>query len=165
MHDAATAGGFSIGGMISDSEAMEAALAEARSAAEAGEVPIGAVVVREGEIVARGQNRVLRDNDPTAHAEIVSLREAARILGNYRLNGCTLFVTLEPCAMCAGAMIHARIDRLVLAAADPKAGACGSVLSVLNHPQLNHKMSVEQGILAEESGELLRSFFRERRSG
>jgi tRNA(adenine34) deaminase len=151
--------------MISDSEAMEAALAEARSAAEAGEVPIGAVVVREGEIVARAQNRVLRDNDPTAHAEIVSLREAARILGNYRLNGCTLFVTLEPCAMCAGAMIHARIDRLVLAAADPKAGACGSVLSVLNHPQLNHKMSVEQGILAEESGELLRSFFRERRSG
>ena len=150
--------------MISDSEAMEAALAEARSAAEAGEVPIGAVVVREGEIVARAQNRVLRDNDPTAHAEIVSLREAARILGNYRLNGCTLFVTLEPCAMCAGAMIHARIDRLVLAAADPKAGACGSVLSVLNHPQLNHKMSVEQGILAEESGELLRSFFRERRS-
>ncbi len=151
--------------MISDSEAMEAALAEASSAAEAGEVPIGAVVVREGEIVARAQNRVLRDNDPTAHAEIVSLREAARILGNYRLNGCTLFVTLEPCAMCAGAMIHARIDRLVLAAADPKAGACGSVLSVLNHPQLNHKMSVEQGILAEESGELLRSFFRERRSG
>jgi tRNA(adenine34) deaminase len=151
--------------MISDSEAMEAALAEARSAAEAGEVPIGTVVVREGEIVARAQNRVLRDNDPTAHAEIVSLREAARILGNYRLNGCTLFVTLEPCAMCAGAMIHARIDRLVLAAADPKAGACGSVLSVLNHPQLNHKMSVEQGILAEESGELLRSFFRERRSG
>lgn len=150
--------------MISDSEAMEAALAEASSAAEAGEVPIGAVVVRDGEIVARGQNRVLRDNDPTAHAEIVSLREAARILGNYRLNGCTLFVTLEPCAMCAGAMIHARIDRLVLAAADPKAGACGSVLSVLNHPQLNHKMSVEQGILAEESGELLRSFFRERRS-
>ncbi|MGA2730334.1 MAG: tRNA adenosine(34) deaminase TadA [Terracidiphilus sp.] len=123
--------------MISDSEAMEAALAEARSAAEAGEVPIGAVVVREGEIVARAQNRVLRDNDPTAHAEIVSLREAARILGNYRLNGCTLFVTLEPCAMCAGAMIHARIDRLVLAAADPKAGACGSVLSVLNHPPRN----------------------------
>jgi tRNA(adenine34) deaminase len=150
--------------MISDSEAMEAALAEARSAAEAGEVPIGAVVVREGEIVARGQNRVLRDNDPTAHAEIVSMREAARILGNYRLTGCSLFVTLEPCAMCAGAMIHARIERLVLAAADPKAGACGSVLSVMNHPQLNHKMQVEQGIMADEAGELLRSFFRERRS-
>jgi tRNA(adenine34) deaminase len=149
---------------MTDQEAMEAALAEARCAVEAGEVPIGAVVGREGEIVARGQNRVVRDNDPTAHAEIVAMREAARILGNFRLNDCSLFVTLEPCAMCAGAMIHARIDRLVFAAADPKAGACGSVLSVLNHPQLNHKMRVEQGILAEESGELLRSFFRERRS-
>jgi len=142
---------------------MEAALAEARAAGEAGEVPIGAVIVLEGQVIARGQNRVLRDNDPTAHAEIVALREAATILGNYRLSGCSLFVTLEPCAMCAGAMIHARLDGLVFAAADPKAGACGSVLSVLNHPQLNHKMAVEQGILAEESGELLRSFFRERR--
>ena len=149
--------------MISDLEAMEAALAEARAAGEAGEVPIGAVIVLEGQVIARGQNRVLRDNDPTAHAEIVALREAATILGNYRLSGCSLFVTLEPCAMCAGAMIHARLDGLVFAAADPKAGACGSVLSVLNHPQLNHKMAVEQGILAEESGELLRSFFRERR--
>jgi tRNA(adenine34) deaminase len=149
--------------MTSDSKAMEAALAEARSAAESGEVPIGAVVVRQGEIVARGQNRVLRDNDPTAHAEIVSIREAARILANYRLNGCSLFVTLEPCAMCAGAVIHARLDRVVFAAADPKTGACGSVLAVLNHPQLNHKMSVEQGILADEAGELLRNFFHERR--
>jgi len=150
--------------MISDSKAMEAALAEARFAAEAGEVPIGAVVVREGEFITRGQNRVLRDNDPTAHAEIVSIREAARILANYRLNGCSLFVTLEPCAMCAGAVIHARLDRVVFAAADPKTGACGSVLSVLNHPQLNHKMQVEQGIMADEAGELLRRFFRERRS-
>ena len=149
--------------MISDLEAMETALAEAHAAAEAGEVPIGAVVVHDSEIIARGQNRVLRDNDPTAHAEIVALREAARILGNYRLNGCSLFVTLEPCAMCAGAMIHARLDRLVFAAADPKAGACGSVLAVLNHPQLNHQMQVGQGILAEEAGELLRGFFRERR--
>lgn len=149
--------------MISDREAMEFALAEARAAAEAGEVPIGAVVVRDGEIVARGQNRVLRDNDPTAHAEMVALREAARVVGNYRLNGCTLYVTLEPCAMCAGAMIHARIDRLVNAAADPKAGACGSVLGVVNHPRLNHLMDVEQGMLAEEAGELLRGFFRERR--
>ena len=107
---------------------MQAALAEARLAGEAGEVPIGAVVVHEGEIIARGQNRVLRDVDPTAHAEIVALRAAAAALGNYRLTGCTLYVTLEPCAMCAGAMIHARIDRLVFAAADPKAGACGSVL-------------------------------------
>ncbi len=149
--------------MISDGEAMEAALAEARLGAEAGEVPIGAVMIHDGGIIAHGQNRVLRDNDPTAHAEIVALRGAAKALGNYRLNGCTLYVTLEPCAMCAGAMIHARLDRLVFAAADPKAGAAGSVLSVMNHPQLNHQMIVEQGILAEEAGELLRNFFRERR--
>jgi tRNA(adenine34) deaminase len=150
--------------MIAEREAMEAALAEARLAAEAGEVPIGAVVAREDAIIARGQNRALRDNDPTAHAEIVALRAAAVALGNYRLNGCTLYVTLEPCAMCAGALIHARLDKLVFAAADPKAGACGSVLSVLNHPQLNHQMQLEQGILADEAAELLRSFFRERRS-
>jgi len=149
--------------MVSDQEAMEAALAQARSAGEAGEVPIGAVVVAGNYIVGLGQNRVLRDYDPTAHAEIVALREAAACLGNYRLAGCSLFVTLEPCAMCAGAMIHARLDRLVFAASDPKAGACGSVLSVLNHPQLNHKMAVEQGILADEAGDLLRAFFRERR--
>jgi tRNA(adenine34) deaminase len=149
--------------MIDDREAMQAALDQARLAGEAGEVPIGAVVVRNGEIIARGQNRVLRDVDPTAHAEIVALRAAAAVVANYRLLGCSLYVTLEPCAMCAGAMIHARLDRLVFAAADPKAGAAGSVLSVLNHPQLNHQMIVEQGILAEESAELLRSFFRERR--
>src|ERR1700691_3287044 len=142
---------------------METALAEARLAADAGEVPIGAVVVRDGAVLAGGQNRVLRDRDPTAHAEIVALRAAAQAFGNYRLNGCTLFVTLEPCAMCAGAMIHARIDRLVFAAVDPKAGAAGSVLEVLNHPQLNHEMVVEQGILAEEAGERLRGFFRDRR--
>jgi tRNA(adenine34) deaminase len=149
--------------MIDDQEAMQAALAEARLSAEAGEVPIGAVVVSEGEIVARGQNRVLRDLDPTAHAEIVALRAAAAALDNYRLPGCTLYVTLEPCAMCAGAMIHARLARLVFAAADPKAGAAGSVLAVINHPQLNHQMDVAQGILANEASELLRSFFRERR--
>jgi tRNA(adenine34) deaminase len=149
--------------MIDDLEAMQAALDEARLAGEAGEVPIGAVVVCEGEIVARGQNRMLRDLDPTAHAEIVAMRAAAAAVGNYRLLDCTLYVTLEPCAMCAGAMIHARLDRLVFAAADPKAGAAGSVLTVLNHPQLNHQMLVERGILAEESAELLRSFFRERR--
>jgi tRNA(adenine34) deaminase len=142
---------------------MQAALDEARMAAEAGEVPIGAIVVCNGEIVARGQNRVLRDMDPTAHAEIVAMRAATTAMGNYRLPGCTLFVTLEPCAMCAGAMIHARIARLVFAACDPKAGAAGSVLTVLNHPQLNHQMQVEQGILADEAAELLRSFFRERR--
>ena len=150
--------------MISDIEALQAALAEARAAAEAGEVPIGAVAVHNGEIIARGQNSVIRANDPTAHAEIVALRTAASALRNYRLNGVTLYVTLEPCAMCAGAMIHARIDRLVYSAADPKAGAAGSVLEVLNHPKLNHQMLVEQGILVEESADLLRSFFRERRA-
>ena len=149
--------------MIDDLQAMQAALAEARLAAEAGEVPIGAVVVRDGAIIARGQNRVLRDLDPTAHAEIVALRTAAAALGNYRLLGCTLYVTLEPCAMCAGAMIHARLAELVFAAADPKAGAAGSVLTVLNHPQLNHQMQIEQGILEDEAADLLRSFFRERR--
>jgi tRNA(adenine34) deaminase len=148
---------------MTDQEAMQAALDEAQLAAEAGEVPIGAVVVREGAIVARGQNRTLRDQDPTAHAEIVALRAAAAAVSNYRLPGTTLYVTLEPCAMCAGAMIHARLDRLVFAAADPKTGACGSVLDVLNHPKLNHQMQMEQGILAEESAALLRSFFRERR--
>ena len=149
--------------MIDDRQAMLAALTEAHVAGEAGEVPIGAVVVYQGLILARAQNRVLRQVDPTAHAEIIAMRTAAKALGNYRLNGCTLYVTLEPCAMCAGAMIHARIDRLVFAAADPKAGACGSVLQVLNHPQLNHQMQVEQGIGAEESAELLRGFFKERR--
>jgi tRNA(adenine34) deaminase len=146
-----------------DLDFMQAALAEARLAAEACEVPIGAVVVQNGAIAATGQNRVLRDVDPTAHAEMVAMRAAATALGNYRLNGCTLYVTLEPCAMCAGAMIHARIDRLVFAAPDPKAGAAGSVLAVINHPQLNHQMQVEQGILADEAAELLRNFFRERR--
>lgn len=150
--------------MIADLEAMEAALAEARLAAEAGEVPIGAVVVHDGAIIARGQNRMLRDLDPTAHAEIVAMRAAAQLIGNYRLLGCELYVTLEPCAMCAGAMIHARLERLVFATADPKAGAAGSVLSVLNHPQLNHQMRMEQGILGEEAAELLRNFFRQRRN-
>lgn len=148
---------------MTDLDFMSAALDQARAAAAAGEVPIGAVVVQEGQIIARGQNRVLRDNDPAAHAEVVVLRAAAAALNNYRLNGVTLYATLEPCSMCAGAIIHARIDRLVYAAADPKAGACGSVLSVLNHPQLNHQLLVDQGILADDSAELLRSFFRERR--
>ena len=150
--------------MLDDKAAMGSALDEARLAGQAGEVPIGAVVVREGMIVAGGQNRVLRDVDPAAHAEIVAMRAAAAVLGNYRLSGCTLYVTLEPCAMCAGAMIHARLERLVFAAADPKAGAAGSVLSVLNHPRLNHQMQVESGVLAEEAAELLKSFFKERRS-
>ena len=146
---------------------MRAALDEARAAAAAGEVPIGAVVVMSGAsggtIVARGQNRVLRDCDPTAHAEMVALRAAATAIGNYRLVDCELYVTLEPCAMCTGAMIHARLGRLVYGAADPKAGAAGSVMEVLNHPRLNHQMAVTGGVLGEECGELLRAFFRERR--
>ena len=142
---------------------MQAALEEARLAAAAGEVPIGAVVVLNGEIIARGQNRVLRDVDPTAHAEIVAMRRAAYAVGNYRLLNCEVYVTLEPCAMCAGAMIHARLARLVYAAADPKAGAVVSVLEVLNHPKLNHKMPVTSGVLAEECSTILKEFFHARR--
>ncbi|MFP5226034.1 MAG: tRNA adenosine(34) deaminase TadA [Acidobacteriota bacterium] len=149
--------------MTADETLMRAALDEARAAAAAGEVPIGAVAVVGGEIIARGQNRVLRDVDPTAHAEIVAMRAAAKAVGNYRLVDCELYVTLEPCAMCAGAMTHARLGRLVYGAGDPKAGAAGSVLEVLNHPRLNHLMTVNSGVLAEECGALLRDFFRERR--
>jgi tRNA(adenine34) deaminase len=150
--------------MEADTAFMAEALAEARAAADAGEVPIGAVAVLGGEIVGRGQNRVLRDIDPTAHAEIVAMRAAARAVGNYRLVECELYVTLEPCAMCAGAMVHARLKRLIYGAADPKAGAAGSVLEVLNHPRLNHQMTVTAGVLAEESSSLLREFFRQRRA-
>jgi tRNA(adenine34) deaminase len=149
---------------MTDIEAMQAALEQARAAEAAGEVPIGAVILFDGEIIARGQNRVLRDSDPTAHAEVVALRAAAQAIGNYRLTGCTLVSTLEPCAMCAGAMIHARIDRLLFAADDPKAGAAGSVLLVLNNAALNHQMTVDRGLLAEESTALLREFFQRRRS-
>jgi tRNA(adenine34) deaminase len=149
--------------VTSDEVLMCAALEEARAAAAAGEVPIGAVVTSGGRIIARGQNRVLRDVDPTAHAEIVAMRAAAIVLGNYRLVDCEIYVTLEPCAMCAGAMIHARPGRLAYGAADPKAGAAGSVLEVLNHPRLNHQLVVAPGILADECGSLLRDFFRERR--
>ena len=148
---------------MTDIEAMQSAIAEARSAAVDGEVPVGAVVLLDGQIIGRGQNRVIRDSDPTAHAEIVAMRDAARHLRNYRLNECALFVTLEPCAMCAGAILHARIARLVFAAPDPKAGACGSVLDVLNHPRLNHRVRVESGLLAEECAGLLQDFFRARR--
>jgi tRNA(adenine34) deaminase len=149
---------------LRDLDSLHACIAEARAAERDGEVPIGAIIVRDGEIIARGQNRVLRDHDPTAHAEIVALRHAARALENYRLaEGCTLYVTLEPCAMCAGAILHARVSRLVYAAPDPKAGACGSVLAVLNHPQLNHQVEVSSGLLADECGALLTAFFRARR--
>lgn len=143
---------------------LRLALSEAQEARASGEVPIGAVILGpESTILARGQNRVIRDHDPTAHAEIVALRAAGAALGNYRLEQCTLYVTLEPCAMCAGAMIHARIARLVFGAFDPKAGAVGSVLTVLNHPQLNHRIEVSGGILADECGDLLRLFFQSRR--
>jgi tRNA(adenine34) deaminase len=146
-----------------DLDLMHLAIAEAEAAERDGEVPVGAVIVHEAEIIARGNNRVLRDSDPTAHAEIVAMRAAGVMLANYRLEGCTLYTTLEPCAMCAGAMLHARIARLVYAASDPKAGACGSVLGVMNHPQLNHKVEVVSGLLAEECGALLTNFFRARR--
>jgi tRNA(adenine34) deaminase len=148
---------------MTDLDHLRAAIAEAHAAEASGEVPVGAVVVHENQIIARGQNRVLRDSDPTAHAEIVALRAAGTALKNYRLNDCTLYVTLEPCAMCAGAILHARVSRLVYAAPDPKAGACGSVLSVMNHPQLNHKVEVVSGLLAEECSALLTNFFRARR--
>jgi tRNA(adenine34) deaminase len=146
-----------------DEALMRAALDEARAGAQAGEVPVGAIVAVDGVIVGRGQNRVLRDVDPSAHAEMVAMRAAAKAVGNYRLVDCELYVTLEPCAMCAGAMIHARLRRLVFGAADPKAGAAGSVLEVVNHPGVNHRMAVASGVLAEECGALLRDFFRERR--
>ena len=143
---------------------MQLALDEARAAEAAGEVPVGAIVVSPtGEVLARANNRVLRDHDPTAHAEIVALRAAGLALANYRLLDCTLFCTLEPCAMCAGAILHARIARLVYAAPDPKAGACGSVLSVMNHPALNHRVELASGLLADESSTLLTNFFRARR--
>lgn len=147
-----------------DLDAMQLAISEARAAEADGEVPVGAVLLGpDGSVIARGNNRVLRASDPTAHAEMVALREAGRALGNYRLLGCTLYVTLEPCAMCAGAILHARLARLVYAAPDPKAGACGSVLSVMNHPALNHKLTVTDGILADECSAMLSNFFRARR--
>ena len=146
-----------------DVTCMELALAEARLAADAGEVPVGALVINNGEIIGRAGNRNLRDHDPTAHAEILALRQAAQHLGNHRLTGCTLYATIEPCAMCAGAIIHARIARLVYGAKDPKAGAAGSILHVINHPRLNHKMEVVSGVLDDRCSEILQDFFRRRR--
>ena len=142
---------------------MEEALRCAQRALEAGEVPVGAVVVADGGIVGRGWNRNLTDSDPTAHAEIIALREAGATIGNHRLGDCELFATIEPCAMCAGALVHARIRRLVYGADDPKAGAVRSVVQVLNHPQLNHKVEVRSGVLAGRSAEMLQMFFRRRR--
>jgi len=144
----------------SDELWMEEALRAAQRALEADEVPIGAVVVCGGKIVGRGWNRNITDADPTAHAEIVALREAGAAVGNHRLAECDLFATIEPCPMCAGALVHARIKRLVYGADDPKAGAVQSVMQVLNHPQLNHKIEVRNGVLAGRCAELLRSFFK-----
>jgi tRNA(adenine34) deaminase len=142
---------------------MEEALRCAQRALEAGEVPVGAVVVCDGRIVGRGWNRNITGSDPTAHAEIIALREAGATVATHRLEDCELFVTIEPCAMCAGAMVHARIQRLVYGADDPKAGAVHSVIAVLNHPQLNHKIEVRCGVLAGRSAEVLQTFFRNRR--
>ncbi|WP_439589711.1 tRNA adenosine(34) deaminase TadA [Hydrogenophaga sp.] len=146
-----------------DEAFMRLALAEARAAAEAGEVPVGAVVVKDGQVIASGRNAPIEGQDPTAHAEIVALRAAAQALGNYRLDGCTLYVTLEPCAMCSGAMLHARLARVVFGATDPKTGAAGSVLDLFSQPRLNHQTQVEGGVLAGECASLLREFFKERR--
>lgn len=142
-----------------DQQWMLAALSEAAAAAKLGEVPVGAVVVRAGEIVGRAHNRRELDQDPLAHAELLALRQAAALVGSWRLGECTLYVTLEPCAMCAGALVNSRIGRLVYGAADPKAGFCGSLGDLSSFPGLNHRFEVRSGVLAVESGELLRSFF------
>jgi tRNA(adenine34) deaminase len=142
---------------------MEEALRCAQRALEAGEVPVGAVVVCNGRIVGRGWNRNITASDPAAHAEIIALREAGATLGNHRLEDCELFATIEPCPMCAGALVHARVKRLVYGADDPKAGAVHSVMQVVNHPRLNHKIEVRSGVLAGRSAEVLQSFFKNRR--
>jgi tRNA(adenine34) deaminase len=142
---------------------MREALRAAQRALQAGEVPVGAVVVCDGRIVGRGWNRNLLDSDPTGHAEIVALREAGAAIGNHRLSDCELFATIEPCAMCAGALVHARIRRLVYGADDAKAGAVHSVMQVLNHPRLNHRIEVQAGVLAGHCAEVLQEFFRSRR--
>ena len=149
--------------MDRDDDLMREALRLARLGADAGEVPVGAVAVLRGEIVAGAFNSPISRNDPTAHAEILVLRQAAERIGNYRLEGVTIYCTLEPCAMCAGALVHARIQRLIYGADDPKAGAVQSVIRVLNHPQLNHKIEVRSGVLAGRSAEVLQSFFKSRR--
>ena len=143
---------------------MRAALELAREAATAAEVPVGAIVVKDGEIIGRGFNAPISRLDPSAHAEMLALREAAQFLGNYRLVDCQLFVTLEPCLMCAGAMMHARIAQLVYGASDPKTGACGSVVNMFSDPRLNHHTAVRGGVLAEECGQLLSNFFADRRA-
>ncbi|MEZ0271268.1 MAG: tRNA adenosine(34) deaminase TadA [Methylophilaceae bacterium] len=148
---------------MTDSEYMQMALELAAQAAEAGEVPVGALVVKDGEIIGRGYNAPISCHDPSAHAEIRAMRDAAQRIGNYRLVGCTLYVTLEPCAMCAGAIQHARIARLVFGANDPKTGACGSVVNLMAETRLNHHTEVEGGVMAPECGGALSAFFAARR--
>jgi tRNA(adenine34) deaminase len=148
---------------LTPDELMAAALGEARAAGEAGEVPIGAVVVRQGTVIGRGNNRTVRDNDATTHAEMVAIRDASRSIGSWRLEGCTLVVTVEPCAMCAGAIVLARLDRVIFGAWDDKAGMAGSVADLLRHPRLNHRPEVLAGIREDECAALVRDFFQARR--
>ena len=146
-----------------DRQFMQQALSQAKLAAAAGEVPVGAVLVRDGQVISTGFNRPITNSDPSAHAEMMALRAAAQSESNYRLPGTTLYVTLEPCTMCAGAMLHARVGRVVFGASDPKTGAAGSVLNIFSEKQINHQTQVEGGIMGEECGQLLRDFFKERR--
>lgn len=146
-----------------DRQFMQQALDQAMLAAVAGEVPVGAVLVRDGQVISTGFNQPISNSDPSAHAEMMALRAAALEESNYRLPGTTLYVTLEPCTMCAGAMLHARVDRVVFGATDPKTGAAGSVLNVFSEKQINHQTQVEGGIMSEECGQILRNFFKERR--
>jgi len=149
--------------MVSETDFMQLALAQAQQAWDLGEVPVGAVVVKDGEVIAVGCNQPIGKHDPTAHAEIVALRAAAEKLGNYRLPGCELYVTLEPCVMCSGAMMHARLSKVVYGAADPKTGACGSVVNLFGQEQLNHHAEVVGGVMADECGAMLKNFFAARR--
>src|SRR5690625_5062364 len=154
------------GGLLtspSDEQWMQLALKEAQLAASFGEVPVGAVVVRNGVVIGRGHNRREQDNDPTAHAEVIAIRQAAEALGAWRLTGCTLYVTIEPCPMCAGALVLARLDRLVYGAADPKTGATGSLWNIVQDERLNHRLDVTAGVLESECRDVIRSFFRQRR--
>lgn len=149
---------------MSNDKYMKEALAEAEAAGRLGEVPIGAVIVRDGEIIARGHNLTETRKDPTAHAEMNAIRQAAEALGGWRLPGCEMYVTCEPCAMCAGALVWSRIEKLYIGAMDPKAGACGSIFDIVEEPRLNHRIQVERGVMAEECSQLLKDFFAQLRT-
>ena len=143
---------------------MKEALKEAQKAAEMGEIPVGAVIVKDGEIISRGHNLTETTKDPTAHAEMIAIREASKVLGGWRLIGCDMYVTMEPCSMCAGALVWSRIEHLYIGADDPKTGACGSVFNIVQDDRLNHQIAVDRGIMAEESSQLVREFFRNLRN-